>query len=110
MGVAGGDASGATSVGVMGVMSGLVGANDDAEDVTVTVVVGATGGLSGRSTLTRTSTSLRLSERRGSARKASFGTGVASSVHPVYFGHAVVENRVRAIERFARGDERRTRR
>ena len=44
MGVAGGDAWGATSVAVMGVMSGLVGANDDAEDVTVTVVVGATGG------------------------------------------------------------------
>jgi hypothetical protein len=44
MGVAGGDAWGATSVAVMGVMSGLVGANDESEDVTVTVVVGATGG------------------------------------------------------------------
>ena len=46
MGVAGGDTSGATSVGVtgvVGVMSGLVGANDESEDVTVTVVVGATG-------------------------------------------------------------------
>ena len=43
-GVAGGDSSGATLVGVSGLVGrGPLGANDHADDVTVTVVVGAIG-------------------------------------------------------------------